>query len=165
VCIHHVPAGDALPYSHAYAPCAAFDEVVQRGNWLCLSKDDGFFALYSQHPIRWLQDNEVRADAPDNIWLCELGTRQQWGSFSSFVQAVTASTVTCEGLQAYYKSPSQGWFEFGWHGPLRVQGQPVALRGYKRFDSPYCRAEFGDLRMTIRCGEQSHTLDLTDATT
>jgi len=167
-CVHHVPADHAFPYSHAYAPRAAFDEVIERGNWLLARRGDGFVALYSQHQTRPPTDGphqgtEVRVDSPDNIWLCELGTRQQWGSFAGFVQAITASTVTCEGLQAHYRSPSQGWFEFGWQGPLRVNGQPISLRGYKRFDNPYCQCEFTDPRMTIRRGEQSYTIDLTDA--
>ena len=168
-CVHHVPANDPFPYSHAYVPRAAFDEVVERDNWLLARTGDGFVALYSQHPTQRPTEGEhqgieVRADSPDNIWLCELGTRQQWGSFGAFVLAITSSTVTCEGLQAYYRSPSVGWFEFGWEGALRVNAEPVPLRGYKRFDNPYCQCDFSAPRMTIRRGGETHEIDLTDAT-
>ncbi len=46
---------------------------------------------------------------------------------------------------------------------LLGKGEPVSLRGYKRFDNPYCQADFTDPHMTIRRGEQAHTIDLRDA--
>jgi len=161
-CVHHVPAGDPLPFSHAYVPRRAFDEMVERGNWLLARHGDGFVALYSQNPARWGSDIEVRVDSPDNIWLCEMGTRRQWGSFGRFVEAITTSPVTCEGWQAYYRSPSVGWFEFGWEGPLRIDAQPVSQRAYRRFDNVYCQAEFTAPRMAIRCAEQTHEINLAD---
>jgi len=80
VCIHHLPADDAFPFSHAYFPRDAFDELVECTHWICARKGDGFLALYSQHPYRWLQDQagqavELRVDAPDNIRVCEVSDR------------------------------------------------------------------------------------------
>ena len=125
ICVHHIPAGDPFPFSHAYFPMAAFDEVVERGNWLFGRAGDGYVALYSQNPTRQPADGlhrgiERRVDSPDNIWICELGRRLQWGSFDAFVDAVAGSVVDCVGLQARYWSPSQGLVEFGWRGGLRV---------------------------------------------
>jgi hypothetical protein len=56
-----------------------------------------------------------------------------------------------------------GWFEFGWEGPLRIGGEPVELHTYKRFDNPYCQCDFTAPRMTIRRGEETHEIDLSDA--
>jgi hypothetical protein len=168
ICVHHVPTTNSFPYSHAYLPRSAFDEVVQSDHWLCGRRGDGYIGLYSQHPTRRPvagphQDTEVRVDAPDNVWVCEMGRQAEWGSFASFVKGVTGGLVACEGLQARYWSPSQGLVEFGWQGPLRVNTEIIPLRGYKRFDNPYCQAELMAPRMTIRCGGQSHEIDLSDA--
>jgi hypothetical protein len=167
-CIHHVPPDHAFPYSHAYLPRSAFDEVIERGNWLLARTGNGFVALFSQNPTRRPSegphvDTEVRADAPDNIWLCELGTRQQWGTFGRFVEAISTSTLTCEGLQVYYKSPSQGWFGFGWHGPLWSEGAAMPLRGYQRFDNPYCQCDFADPHIAMQRGGEQYEIDMSDA--
>jgi hypothetical protein len=123
VIIHHVPADDPRPYSHAYFPRAAFDEVVQADHWVFGRKGSGYIALYSQRAARWAEDGayagiELRADAPDNIWICEMGSAAGSGSFAAFMSAVQSAPVQCEGLAVRYQSPSLGEVRFGWTGPL-----------------------------------------------
>jgi hypothetical protein len=168
VCIHHVPADHPFPFSHAYVPRSAFDEIVEKDNWLLGRKGDGFLALFSQNPTRRPLDGphvdvETRVDSPDNIWLCEMGNRQLWGDFGQFAQAITASKPICHDLHVHYQSLSEGLVDFGWEGPLSIDGQDVSLRGYKRFDNPYCQCEFGDIKLTINREGESHTLDLEGA--
>jgi hypothetical protein len=164
VCIHHVPPQDPFPLSHAYFPKIAFDEVVKKGHWICARKADGYLALYSQNTTRWLQDkegnnNELRVDSPDNIWLCETGTKAEWRTFSRFVNAVTSAQIKCEGLRLDYRSPSLGSVHFGWSGPLRVDGRELPLKEYKRFDNPYCQSEFTASQVLIKHGNQELSLD------
>ena len=164
ICIHHVPEDDPRPFSHAYFPRSAFDEVVQRGNWTCGRKGSGYVALYSQHPTRWVAHEadgeiELRADAPDNIWICEMGDEQQYDSFEQFVEAVCAATVQYTGLHVNYSSPSLGDMSFGWTEPLRVGEQEVQLHNYPRFDNPYCQAEIGARCYTITHGDAQLVLD------
>jgi hypothetical protein len=83
VCIHHVPPDDPFPFSHAYFDRDAFDEIQERNHWILARKGTGYVGLYSQHPYRWVQDQtmktiELRVDAPDNIWVCELGDDTEW---------------------------------------------------------------------------------------
>jgi hypothetical protein len=59
-----------------------------------------------------------------------------------------------------YASPSVGRVEFGWEGPLRVDGRQVALRGYPRFDNPYCQAPFDTRHYAIRHGGFEYVMDL-----
>ena len=163
-CIYHTPPDDAFPFSHAYFPRAAFDDVIERGHWIFARKDDGYLALYSQHPVRWLPDGdgavvEARAESPDNIWLVEMGRRADWGDFAAFVDAVAASTVTCDGLHVSYKSPSQGKLDFGWTGPLRIAGEESSLHDYPRFDNPYCQCAFTAPQTHIRRGDESLILN------
>ena len=165
VCIHRVPEKDAFPYSHAYLPRQAFDEVVERGHWILARKADGFLALYSQHSYRWLQDKEgqtveVRVDQPENIWLCEMGYVPQWPSFAAFVEAVVGAKVHCDGLDVHYESPSAGRVCFGWEGAFSVAGREVALHDSPRFDNPYSQCAFLSPQVRIRRGEQELTIDL-----
>jgi hypothetical protein len=165
IAMHHVPADDAFPYSHSYFPRAAFDEVVERGHWICAAKDGGYLAFYSQHPTQWRADaagNEVelRVDLPDNIWLCELGSVDEWGSFAAFVEAVIAAEIECDDLSVVYRSPSVGTMELSWNGPLRVDGAEVEIHNYPRFDNPYCHAEFGAKAYEITHAGQHHRIDL-----
>ena len=167
VCIHHLPEDDRFPFSHAYFPRDAFDEVIERGNWVFGRKGEGYIGLCSQHPLRWLEDRhdeahpviELRADAPTNAWIVEMGDEERWGDLSSFAEAVSGSHVGASGLNLSYDSPTVGLVEFGWHGPLRVEGEQVQIHDYPRFDNPYCQAEFGARQYAIRHSGQTHTID------
>jgi hypothetical protein len=167
ICIHHIPAGDPFPFSHAYFPREAFDEVIERDGWVFGCKGDGYIGLYSQHPLRWLADqhdgahptNELRADVPANAWIVEMGDEARWGSFATFVEAVSGAPVTVTGLDVTYASPSVGTVQFGWGALLRVRGEEVAIHDYPRFQNPYCQADFTSRQYTIRYGSQAYTLD------
>jgi hypothetical protein len=160
VCVHHAPTDDPFPFSHAYFPRAAFDEVEARGHWTFGRKGDGYVALYSQTPARAVGEDELRADAPSNVWLCEMGDAARWGSFAAFVDAVSAAPVAHPApLAVVYGSPFQGEVRFGWTGPLTVAGEEVPLSGYPRFDNPYCRTAFGETRYVVRHGGQELTWD------
>lgn len=164
VCIHHVPADNPLPFSHAYFPRAVFDEVVERKPWTFARKGAGFLALYSQNPPTWRADVdgavvELRAKAADNIWICEMGSRADGRDFSQFVQAISASPVHCDGLRVRYQSPAAGEVSFGWEDPLRIGGAEVPLHNYPRFDNPYCQTPFLSPRIDIRHGARRLTLD------
>ncbi|MES2460171.1 MAG: hypothetical protein V4671_06285 [Armatimonadota bacterium] len=151
VCLHHVPSDDPLPFSHAYFPRDAFDETLQRGPWTFGRSGDGYLALFSQHPAAWTSGDsaELRAESPDNIWICEMGTRVQHGDFARFVAAIEAAPVTCGGLSVRYESPTLGPVSFGWTGPLSVSGRDLPLSGYPRFDNPYCHSEIGERTYTV----------------
>jgi hypothetical protein len=160
VCIHHVPQSDPRPFSHAHFPRHAFDEVEQRGNWTFGRKNGGFVGLYSQRPARWATagpyaDIELRADASDNIWICEMGDEGRYAGLAQFADALSAATVECQGLRVRYTSPSLGALSFGWNEPLIVGGQAIALHDYPRFDNPFCQADLGERRYVIsHAGEQ-----------
>ncbi len=88
----------------------------------------GISHLYTQHPGYWLPDGdqprvELRVEAPDNIWLVEMGQQSAWGSFEAFVEAIASSPVKCEGLSLRYVSPSQGEVDLRLAGPATGWGQ------------------------------------------
>ncbi len=151
VCVHHVPADDHFPFSHAYFPRSAFDETLQSGPWTFGRLADGYIALYSHHPASWTKrdSTELRVMSPQNVWICEMGNCVQNGDFPAFVAAITAAPVTCADLSVRYDSPSIGPVQFGWTGPLTVREQPLPLSRYPRFDNPYCRGEIGDRKYIV----------------
>ena len=165
VCLHRAPADDPFPYSHAYFPRAAFDEVVERDGWVLARSGDGYLALHSQHPARWAEDgpyvgSELRAGAPENAWLCELGDARRWGTFARFTEAVVGSSVAYDGLSMRYNSPTLGLIAFDWTGPFQVAGRDIPLRDYPRLDTPYGRCDFGDPCLTVRRGDETLLIDL-----
>jgi len=166
VCLHSILADDAYPFSHAYFPREAFDEVVERNHWICARRGEGYLGLYVQRPYRWLENEagrveEVRVDALDAIWVCEMGDQAQWGSFERFTAAVCGAKIACSGLQVEYHSPTQGQVVFSWEGDLEVAGQVILLHETPRFDNPYCQAPFPTRKLVIRRGTEELDLDFT----
>ena len=163
VCIHHIPQDDDHPYSHTYFPQDAFDEILDDPHWVFARVGNAYVALFTQHPHSWLQNDlqqvEIRVDEPDCVWLCEMGSGDGRGGFAEFVSGIRGADIVCDGLNVRYDSPSQGLITFGWDRPLIVSGDEVALRGYKRFDNPFCQSEFGDRSLTIQNGTTDITLD------
>ncbi|MBN1877031.1 MAG: hypothetical protein JXA33_22605 [Anaerolineae bacterium] len=164
ISVYHVSPKDAFPFSHAYFPRDAFDEVVEYEHWVCARKGTGFLALYSQHPYRWMPDQagqivEVRVDSPDNIWVCEMGDATQWSDFAAFVKAVSTTEVHCHGLDVQYISPSLGLVRFGWQGNFEVAGEIIALHDTPRFDNPYSQCAFLSPQIEIHRGEETLLLD------
>ena len=156
------------PYTHAYFPQDRFDEVVQEGSWTFGRLGDGYVALYSWRPTRWIEydpavyatDGMVRpfdlmADGgADNVWIVECGRAADFGSFAAFREAVAGAAVTvtplgpgqesgiADGFDVVYESPSQGRITFGWHAPLVVRGVEQALGGFPRYDNPFAQTPF-----------------------
>jgi hypothetical protein len=174
---------DYVALTHAYFPQAHFDEVVKQGSWTLARKDDAYVALYSRNATGWragqpeVYDNQglpFDLAAPffvQNVWIIEMGSLSEWGSFEAFRDAILSAGVTTapladqggdglgDGFDVSYDSPSQGPMSFGWHAPLVVRGQEVALSDYPRFDNPFVRTEFGETRYQIREGEYELLLD------
>ena len=164
VCLHSILPDDAYPFSHAYFPRDAFDEVVERGQWICARSGEGYLGLYVQHPYRWLENEagrveEVRVDALDTVWVCEMGDKAHWGSFERFTEGICGAQIICEGLQVEYHSPTQGRVLFAWEGDLEIDGQRIALHDYPRFDNPYCQAPFTARKLMIQRGSEALDLD------
>ncbi len=164
VCIHKIPTDDPLPFSHAYFPRDAFDELIEKDHWIFARKGDGYIALYSQNLTEWKADADGKyydllVSVPQNTWICELGSKAQWKRFSRFVEAVSSSEIICDELNVSYHSPSAGLLQFGWTGPLLARGQAVPLREYARFDNPFCQNEFTSREILIKYKNQELILD------
>ena len=154
------------PYTHAYFPQDRFDEVVQENGWTFGRLRDGYVALWSWRPTRWLAYDpavyatdgmqkpfDLIADGgADNVWIVECGRAAESGSFADFRAAIAAAPVrvtplgperddgTSDGVDVVYESPSRGRMSFGWRSPLVVRGVEQPLDGFPRYDNPFAQA-------------------------
>lgn len=174
VALHDLPRGKGLlearhfNFTHAYFPRWAFDEVREieapsGGGWICGREGDGYIALYCHLPYRWQEQGpdagqEIIAVGRRNVWLVQMGRRKVEGSFDDFVAAVTGAPLEVRGLQVTYASPGNGELNFGWKGPLQVQGKEIPLRDYPRWENPYLQAGFDERRFVI--SHRGHRLEL-----
>lgn len=153
----HVPNRQRM--THAWLPRDGFDELVEREGWFFARRGDGYLALRSGQPARWNEAHEAGEDRGRELvaegrrhaWLCELGRRADDGSFSRFAERIASAPLEMHGTRVRYRSPSQGWIELGWRGPLRHEGAAVPMRRSPRYDTPWGGAEFPLESIDLRC--------------
>ena len=157
--------GIVLPYTHAYVPRDAFDELVEPGNgWIFGRKGDGYFALYSSRPAAWTEEGEwagreLIAEKLPAVWICELGRREVNGEFGDFIDAISAANVFVLGTWVSYDSPSIGNVSAGMKLPFKVDGEKITIDEYPRYDNPYMHHEFGDNPLEVNFDSRSLLID------
>jgi len=81
-----------------------------------------------------------------------------------FIEQICKAEINFAGLSVRYQSPSQGWLEFGWRGPLKKSGKVIPLDQYPRYDNPYCQADFWAEEIHIHHQNEWLKLDWVSAT-
>ena len=153
-----------VSYTHAYFPRYTFDEVVESGNWSFGRKGDSYVGLYSQNPVYWAttspeDEYELIADGKSNVWIVELGSLDEDGSFGNFYGALQSASITIDGSGVSYESPSIGTVAVGTQGPMTVAGTPVDTGSYERWDNAYAYQEFGTTETVIELDNQRLKLE------
>jgi hypothetical protein len=154
-----------LFYTHAWLPRDHFEEILEEDGWIFARHGDGYLALFSQHPYEWRdlpgedRNREIIVHNKNNIWLCEMGRRPIDGDFPTFIQRILQAPLLFRSSNVSFQSPSLGKIEFGWNGPLRLDGQEISIENYPRYSSPYSQADFPSEQITIDLNEHSLRLD------
>ncbi|MHA1715380.1 MAG: hypothetical protein ACTSXP_07025, partial [Promethearchaeota archaeon] len=167
--IENINDGNLYPPIHAYFPRWAFDLVETRDHWTFATKNGGYLALYSYEPVEWVSNIElkVKNNARKNVWIVELGSVEDYGTFESFIARIMDSDIKIApasiGYSIQYTSPSRGLVRVGWNGPMTVNGTVVDLGPYERFENPYCYQEFGTNKTVIKFGNEVLELDFDNA--
>ncbi len=171
--------------THAFVPTERFDEVSLEGHWVIARRRDGYVALWSWRPVAWRAHDPattathgltepfdlVAAGGPENVWICEVGDVDRWGSFAAFRAAVLDATVAVEdlgwgddgahrGFTVAYASPAEGLLEVGPTGPIVVDGIEVPVDGYPRMDNRWVSVPTGGTTFAIADDDGTWTLDL-----
>jgi hypothetical protein len=171
--------------THAFVPTERFDAVDLDGSWVFARRRDGYVALWSWRPVAWRAHDPavtytagltepfdlVAGGGADNVWICEVGDADRWGSFDAFRAAVLAATIGVEdhgwgddgahrGFTVAYPSPSEGLIQVGPTGPLTVDGAPVEVDGYPRMRNRFVTVPAGGTTYALRDDAGSFTFDL-----
>ncbi len=179
--VYRVPA-DCIRMleTHAYFPRKEFDEIVEKGGWVFGRKENAYVALKSLNRAEWKpaeaemyqavygeEWEKYYSDEPffyhanghANVWVAELGSKAQNGSFEDFMAGFDGVEICGDTFNFTYNSPSQGEMRFGWDGPLTVKGEEIKIKDYPRYDNPFCKAEFNSKRLEISCGGSECIID------
>ena len=153
-----------LEYTHAWFPKDKFDTVTQSGNWIFGKRKDGYIGLWSQNEPKWVKsgeytNKEIIADGKRNIWICEMGSQTEFGTFDNFIEAISNSNIKSGSLSIEYHSPSQGKLEFGWEGSLKKDGHSIQLNNYPRYLNKYVKTSFPADTISIKFNNHSLILD------
>lgn len=165
------------PVTHAYFPQDRFDAVGQRGHWTFGARAGGYIGLWSWRAPAWRTYDPaviatdgmvqpfdlVAAGGPDNVWIVEVGTTDEYPTLDDFSAALAASEPvverTEEGFTVAWGSPSAGPVTFGSTAPFTVAGEEVPLDGFPRHESPFGTTDHLDPTFTLEPGGSRLALD------
>ena len=173
-------------YSHIYFPKHEMDEVMEKDGWIFGRRGNGYIAVYSLLPGYWekkdpamfkalypeqwqekydrAEDYEYIAQGHANVWVIEMGSKAENGSFETFMKGFEGRKVYGDTHHLIYSSPSQGEMTFGWVAPLTVNGKEISIHGYKRYDNAFAQTEFDADRIEINAGGHRTVLDFGNVT-
>lgn len=164
-CIYRIPADYIrMLETHAYFPQHEFDEVIEHESWLFGRKADAYIALHSMLPARFKEPDPAlykavykdewytyakvakpyfyHANGHANVWIIEMGSKSQNGSFQNFLEQFKTADVSGNTFHFTYSSPSKGSMTFGWEAPLTVNEEVIQINDYDRYDNPYIKKAF-----------------------
>jgi len=151
--------------THAWFPQRAFDEksIVQRpasncnvedAGWTFGSVGDGYVGLFSARPVRWTTagpwaGKELVAEEGRNIFIIQIGDREEFGSYEQFVEQVARARIHINGLrwspsdfECSYDMPSPGGGRLELHyddDQVRFNGAAFSDDYFPRFETPYVK--------------------------
>ncbi|NBC28820.1 MAG: hypothetical protein GVY29_02385 [Spirochaetes bacterium] len=165
-------------FTHAWFPHEAFDEVreavhggqvtpgpaVATSAWIFGRLGDGYVALYSRNGYRRQTEGpdagaELIAPGRKNVWILEVGSRGADGGFDQFIRARLEARITHRGLGVDYTHPTVGRLQVAWRGRPRRNGEPIATRGYPRYQNPFVTAAFPPEEVVVSAGDYRLRLD------
>ncbi len=153
-------------YTHAFFPKWAFDRVETEGKWTFGQAGDAYIALYSHAPAKWTESGrdagvELVAPGRRNVWICVLGRREADGSLDRFKADIIEAPLRINGLRVTFDAPGIGNLKFGWKGEFSLDGRRIPLSHFKRFDNPFCQADFNKPTFIIQAGGSRLALNFT----
>jgi glycerophosphoryl diester phosphodiesterase len=143
--------------THAWFPKAGFElgTVFQRagnsnaqGLWTFGKSADGYLALYSARPPSWTTsgawaDKELLIEGDGNVFIYQVGSVDQFGSYDSFVDRVTRARIYIQNLdECSYDIPNGKLLELHYDNGARYDGRAFSDDRFPRFQNPYVSSGF-----------------------
>lgn len=169
------------PFTHAYFPTDRFDEVVQRSGWTFGRLGDAYVALWSQRPADFVTHDPantptdgmtgpfdlIAPGGPDDVWITEVGSADEHGTFAAFVDAIAAAPVSATrdavGYSVAYDSPTAGVLSTAWKQPITVGtgagAKTLPVGSDLKWSSPWSSVGWGDMCATVEADGARLDLD------
>ncbi len=132
-----------LDYTHAYFPKSLFDSTIVSGNFAMGKKGNAYCAFIGANPLTFRDNSndDLVQRGKQTFWITEAGSKEEDGSFSNFCQKIqnNVRTFDSEKLQLNYCSNGKK-FKLTFGADFLVDGKLICTN-YRRFDSPYCKAD------------------------
>lgn len=179
--VHPAPAGSLEPPEEGYV--GVFSN--KRPAWL--TREDDPYPYRLKERINDKNEGRIRKDAPDpfldrdwyvngkNIWIVQVGSRSEFGSFETFMDRVSSARVHADDvgdLECTYDVPVPGGgsdrlrLTNGDSPEFELNGKPLATDLFPRFETPFVRSgvvEWGQRTYCLEWNGASLLHDFSDA--
>jgi endonuclease/exonuclease/phosphatase family metal-dependent hydrolase len=165
--------------THAWFPKRQFDEVrgpepgranVDSGRWFFGRAGDSYVGLFSARETNWTtggpwQDVELRAEGPTNIFVTQIGTADEFGSFERFIGEVGDASIHVSGLHlgelaCSYDVPRGRRLELYYDSASLYGGELVVEDEFPRLLNPYARIAWEQNRYVVQYNDRSVVHDV-----
>jgi glycerophosphoryl diester phosphodiesterase len=139
--------------THAWFPKPAFEDgsVMQRpgnsnaedGLWTFGKAGNGYVGLYSAGRPVWTdngpyRDKELRVEGDGNVFIYQVGSIDQFGSYERFVDLVSGARIHVDDLdECSYDVPFDKRLELRFEDDVRWDGRAFSDDRFPRFQNPY----------------------------
>ncbi|HEU4678169.1 MAG TPA: hypothetical protein VFS35_01530, partial [Terrimicrobiaceae bacterium] len=158
--------------THAWFPKNQFDEVrgpvrADKSNvggvWFFGRAGDGYLALFSANNAAWndngpWKDKEILSDGGRNVFIMQIGNREQFGDFGTFMKRVCGRRIHVNGLnnpfgdfQCSYDVPEGQRLELHYDDDeVHYGGVRFSDDFFPRFRNPFARVAWQQSRYAIQ---------------
>ncbi|HEV2827687.1 MAG TPA: endonuclease/exonuclease/phosphatase family protein [Pyrinomonadaceae bacterium] len=166
--------------THAWFPRNQFDETRgpasarcnhDSARWFFGRSGDSYVALFCALETNWTdngpwKDKEIRVDGHTNVFITQIGSVGEFGSFEGFMAKVSQARVHIIGLHSdqplicSYDMPFGESLILSYDAGPHYGGAPLQDDGYPRHRSPFARIEWQQDRYAIRYDNRSLVHDV-----
>ncbi|ULT56727.1 hypothetical protein L1999_27460 [Neobacillus drentensis] len=128
-----------LPFIHAYLPFWKLDEIIEKGNWLFVRKDQTYLGIYFSQGFERIKEGavayrEARACGMSHKIVCICSSEYEHKTFSNFMQEQLESEIHIADEEWSYQNQQVGTLTIK-EEELYVNHQKVEYNAGYRFDS------------------------------
>ena len=151
------------PMIRSLTPVPSVNSNVDTGAWIFGRAGDGYVALYSGQKPEWTTsgdwaDREIMAEGKRNVFILQVGSREEFGSYLNFKRRVLASRIHINGLhwsysdfQCSYDSPGGKRLELHYDDDqVRYAGLEFSDDDFPRVRNPFSQVAWGQDRYAIQ---------------
>lgn len=169
--------------THAWFPKNQFDETRgpvtaccnhDSARWFFGRVGDSYVALFCALETTWTdngpwKDKEIRVAGDTNVFITQIGSALDFGSFERFMAKVSLVRVHISGLhsgaqlQCSYDEPFGERLELHYEDGPRYGGDPLEEDNFPRHCSPFARIAWQQNRYAIHYAKQSLVHDVVQA--